>query len=143
MQDVAGEIEKSVRHTAAALEALADRLPGQAAALARCVELIVTACAPAGPGRLVLTGVGKAGHVARKLAATFASTGTAACFLHPGEARHGDLGVVLGNDVLLAVSNSGSSEELVALVPELERRAITLLALVGHGDSPLVAAASA
>jgi arabinose-5-phosphate isomerase len=85
----------------------------------------------------VVTGVGKAGHVGRKLAATFASTGTPSFFLHPAEARHGDLGMVQATDVVLALSNSGSSEELVALLPSFKHIGVPLIAVVGMRESPL------
>src|SRR2546423_1839855 len=101
-QAVAGLVEAPTQHP-----------PG----LGRACTLIREACGDGKPGRLVATGVGKAGLIARKLAATFASTGTPSFFLHPAEARHGDLGMVQATDVVLALSNSGASEELVALMP--------------------------
>lgn len=88
-------------------------------------------------GRLIVTGMGKAGLVGRKLAATFASTGTPALFMHPTEAVHGDLGMVAPGDVVLALSNSGASEEVLRLVPLLKKMRVKLLALVGEADSPL------
>jgi arabinose-5-phosphate isomerase len=91
----------------------------------------------AGSGRLVVMGMGKSGHVGRKIAATLASTGTPALFVHPGEASHGDLGMVTANDIVLAISNSGESEELNVIVPVLKRLGIPLIAMTGRADSTL------
>ena len=88
-------------------------------------------------GRLVITGVGKAGLIGRKLAATFASTGTPALALHPTDALHGDLGMVTERDTVLAMSNSGSSNEVVALIPALRRIGPSIIAMVGDGESQL------
>jgi arabinose-5-phosphate isomerase len=92
-------------------------------------------------GRVITTGIGKSGHVANKIASTLASTGTAAFFLHPGEAIHGDLGMIVRGDVLIAVSNSGETSELLALLPPLKRLAIPLIALTGNPGSTLGRAA--
>ena len=88
-------------------------------------------------GRVVVMGMGKSGHVGRKIAATLASTGTPAMFVHPAEASHGDLGMVTPNDVVLAISNSGESDELNAIVPLLRRQGVPLLAMTGRADSTL------
>ena len=88
-------------------------------------------------GRVVVMGMGKSGHVGRKIAATLASTGTPAFFVHPGEASHGDLGMVAGGDVVLAISNSGESDELAAILPAMKRLGVTLVAMTGGGDSTL------
>lgn len=88
-------------------------------------------------GRVIVTGMGKSGHIARKIAATLASTGTPAFFIHPAEAAHGDLGMITDGDVVLALSNSGESEEIVALLPSLRRKNITLLAMTGRPQSTL------
>jgi arabinose-5-phosphate isomerase len=88
-------------------------------------------------GRVVVMGMGKSGHVGRKIAATLASTGTPALFVHPGEASHGDLGMVASGDVVIAISNSGESEELDAIVPLLRRLGVTLVAMTGRDDSSL------
>ncbi|MEO1536479.1 MAG: KpsF/GutQ family sugar-phosphate isomerase [Pseudomonadota bacterium] len=93
-------------------------------------------------GRLILTGLGKSGHVGRKLAATFASTGTPAYFLHPSEASHGDLGMVQPGDVLLALSWSGETRELSDVIGYAKRRSVPLIALTGRTDSTLAKAAS-
>jgi arabinose-5-phosphate isomerase len=92
-------------------------------------------------GRVVVTGMGKSGHVGRKIAATLASTGTPAFFLHPAEALHGDLGMVAPGDVVLALSYSGESDEVRAILPALKRRASTLIALTGRRESTLGQAA--
>ncbi len=88
-------------------------------------------------GRVVVSGIGKSGHIARKIASTFASTGTPAFFVHPAEASHGDLGMVTRDDVFLALSNSGESAELLTLIPVLKRQGAKLLALTGNADSTL------
>ena len=88
-------------------------------------------------GRVVVMGMGKSGHVARKIASTLASTGTPALFVHPGEASHGDLGMVAAGDVVLAISNSGESDEITAIVPALKRMGVTLVAMTGHPESSL------
>jgi arabinose-5-phosphate isomerase len=88
-------------------------------------------------GRVVVMGMGKSGHVGRKIAATLASTGTPALFVHPAEASHGDLGMVASGDVVLAISNSGESDELSAIIPALKRLGVTLVAMTGRADSTL------
>jgi len=88
-------------------------------------------------GRVVVTGIGKSGHVARKIAATLASTGTPSFFVHPAEASHGDLGMVTDGDVVLALSNSGEADELLSLLPALKRLDITLVAMTGRPESTL------
>lgn len=93
-------------------------------------------------GRVVVTGMGKSGHIAGKIAATLASTGTPAFFMHPAEAGHGDLGMITRTDVVLAISNSGETPELVFLLPHLKRLGVPLLVLAGHVDSTLGRAAN-
>src|SRR5918996_1135893 len=93
------------------------------------------------PGRVVVTGMGKSGHVARKIAATFASTGTPALFVHPGEASHGDLGMITDKDAVLALSNSGETPELADMVAYTRRFSIPLIGIVGRAESSLVEAA--
>jgi arabinose-5-phosphate isomerase len=88
-------------------------------------------------GRVVVSGIGKSGHIARKIASTLASTGTPAFFVHPAEASHGDLGMVARDDVLIALSNSGESEELLAIVPMLKRQGAKLVAMTGNTRSTL------
>ncbi|MGD9832006.1 MAG: SIS domain-containing protein [Piscinibacter sp.] len=89
------------------------------------------------PGRVVLMGMGKSGHIGRKIAATLASTGTPALFVHPGEAGHGDLGMVTPHDVVVAISQSGKSDELLRVLPYLKRHGVRTVALTGVSDSPL------
>ena len=88
-------------------------------------------------GRVVVMGMGKSGHVGRKIAATLASTGTPAMFVHPAEASHGDLGMITEGDVVLGISNSGESEELTVLLPLIKRMGVPLVALTGRADSTL------
>lgn len=93
-------------------------------------------------GRVVVTGMGKSGHIAGKIAATLASTGTPAFFLHPAEAGHGDLGMITRTDAVLALSNSGETPELVVLLPHLKRLSVPLMVLTGRSDSTLARAAN-
>ena len=88
-------------------------------------------------GRVVVSGMGKSGHIARKIAATLSSTGTPSFYMHPGEAGHGDFGMVTKQDVVLALSHSGNTRELLELLPLLERMAIPLIAITGQANSPL------
>jgi len=88
-------------------------------------------------GRVVVSGIGKSGHIARKIASTLASTGTPAYFVHPAEASHGDLGMVARDDVFIALSNSGESDELLAIVPLLKRQGAKLIAMTGNPQSAL------
>jgi arabinose-5-phosphate isomerase len=104
----------------------------QGDAFVRCVQAVLEC-----PGRVVVMGMGKSGHVGRKIAATLASTGTPALFVHAGEASHGDLGMVTSSDIVLAISNSGESDELTAIVPAIKRLGVTLVAMTGRPDSAL------
>lgn len=88
-------------------------------------------------GRVIVSGMGKSGHIARKLAATLASTGTPAFFVHPGEASHGDLGMITHKDVVLAISNSGETDELLTILPLIKRQGIKLIVMSGNEDSSL------
>jgi arabinose-5-phosphate isomerase len=92
-------------------------------------------------GRIVVSGIGKSGHIGRKLAATLASTGTPAFFVHPADASHGDLGMITSDDIVLMLSNSGETDELVALTPHLKREGARLIALTGNEQSSLAQAA--
>lgn len=94
-------------------------------------------------GRVVVTGMGKSGHIANKIAATLASTGTPAFFVHPGEASHGDLGMITRDDVVIAISNSGETQEVLALLPMLKRFDIAFIAMTGRPASTLAKAANA
>lgn len=93
-------------------------------------------------GRIVVMGVGKSGHVCKKIAATFASTGSPAFFIHPSEAKHGDIGMITKNDVILAISNSGESDELIDILPAIVRLSIPLIAMTGRPQSTLAKAAN-
>lgn len=99
---------------------------------ARAVQTILSCT-----GRVVVTGMGKSGHVGRKIAATLASTGTPAMFMHPAEASHGDLGMLTPGDVMLALSNSGESDELNVIMPVVKRLGVPLIAITGRLDSTL------
>jgi arabinose-5-phosphate isomerase len=116
-----------------ALGAVADRL-GEA--FSQACQLMLQS-----KGRVVATGMGKSGHVARKIAATLASTGTPAFYVHPGEAGHGDLGMITSADVVLALSYSGESDELLMLLPVLKRQGNRLIAMTGRPQSSLATAA--
>ncbi len=94
------------------------------------------------PGRVVVIGMGKSGHIAGKIAATLASTGTPAFFVHPGEASHGDLGMITKQDVVLALSNSGETGEILTLLPIIKRLAVPLIAMTGNPKSTLAAFAT-
>ncbi|RAP38398.1 MULTISPECIES: KpsF/GutQ family sugar-phosphate isomerase [Legionella] len=93
-------------------------------------------------GRVVVTGMGKSGHIAHKIAATLSSTGTPSFFMHPGEASHGDLGMITRQDVVIAISNSGFTNEIVTLLPLLKRLEVPLIALTGNQESALAKAAN-
>ncbi|MFM2036357.1 MAG: putative Arabinose 5-phosphate isomerase [Pseudomonadota bacterium] len=101
-------------------------------AFARAVQVLLNT-----QGRVVVMGIGKSGHIGRKIAATLASTGTAALFVHPAEASHGDLGMIRPVDAVLAISNSGESSELTAILPVLKRLGPTLIAITGRPESSL------
>ena len=88
-------------------------------------------------GKIIIMGIGKSGHIANKIAATFTSTGTPAFFVHPAEASHGDLGMLSANDVLLVLSNSGETPEIISLLPAIKERAISIIALTGNRASTL------
>ena len=105
----------------------------------------VTACETllACEGRVIVTGMGKSGHIGNKIAATLASTGTPAFFVHPGEASHGDLGMITKNDVVLALSNSGNTSEVITLLPLIKRLGIPLVSMTGDTNSALAQAAVA
>jgi arabinose-5-phosphate isomerase len=115
------------------LEAIAARIDGAFSAACRLLL--------ASGGRVVCTGMGKSGHVARKIAATFASTGTPAFYVHPGEAGHGDLGMITDADVVLALSYSGETDELLMLLPVLKRQGNRVIAMTGRAESTLATTA--
>jgi arabinose-5-phosphate isomerase len=119
--------ENVVRIEAEALRALADRIAGPMAAAFQCAVQLMFSCS----GRVVVTGMGKSGLIARKIAATLSSTGTPALYLHPVEALHGDLGMVVRGDVVLALSASGETEEILALLATIKRLQVPLIAMTG------------
>ncbi|TLM69022.1 MAG: KpsF/GutQ family sugar-phosphate isomerase [Deltaproteobacteria bacterium] len=123
---------KVLRIEAEAVQALNDRINGE---FVRAVEMIL-ACS----GRVVVTGMGKSGLICQKIAATMASTGTPALFLHPAEGVHGDLGMVAKGDVVIAVSNSGETEELTRILPVIKRMGLPLIAMAGKPESTLARA---
>lgn len=123
---------------AAGLNALAAALDGR---FGQAVDLLAGRPGPGVVGRIVVSGMGKSGHVARKIAATLASTGTPSLFVHPAEASHGDLGMITAGDSVLALSNSGETAELADLVAHTRRFGLSLVAITGHGASTLALAA--
>ncbi|MEJ2174525.1 MAG: KpsF/GutQ family sugar-phosphate isomerase [bacterium] len=112
-----------------AIRSMVERLDGR---FLDAVSLVL-----ARSGRVVVSGIGKSGHVARKLASTLASTGTPAYFVHPAEASHGDLGMVMSGDVFIGISYSGESDELLAIVPLLKRQGAKMIAFTGNANSTL------
>ncbi len=118
-----------LRIEAAAISALAERLGTE---FECALDLILQR-----RGRVIVTGIGKSGHIARKLAATLASTGTPAYFVHAAEAAHGDMGMITPEDVVIALSNSGTSEEVLTIVPLVKRQGAKLIAITGRPGSPL------
>lgn len=137
-QDLSNEeLLKLARETldieARAVQRIAKRLGAEFAAACRlCMQT---------PGRVVVTGMGKSGHIASKIAATLASTGTPAFYMHPGEASHGDLGMITDQDTLLAISYSGETDEIVTILPLVKRMGARLLSLTGNPQSTLAKAA--
>ncbi len=112
--------------------ALNELVEGIGADFARACEKVL-AC----PGRVIVTGMGKSGHIACKIAATLASTGTPSFFVHPGEASHGDLGMITREDLVLALSNSGETRELLAIMPVIKRKGTPLISMTGRPESSL------
>lgn len=131
--DVLAAARDVLRLEAEAVRALADRIGDH---FADCCRML-GGCA----GRIIVTGMGKSGHVGQKIAATFASTGSPAFFVHPAEASHGDLGMITRDDVVLALSNSGETPELLNLMPRLRGIGVPIVAMTGQGDSALAAKA--
>src|SRR5580700_5637610 len=117
--------ENVIRIEAEALRSLADRLAGPMAPAFEHAVALLYCCA----GRAVISGMGKSGIVARKIAATLSSTGTPALFLHPAEALHGDLGMLVGGDVVLALSSSGETEEILRLLATIKRLEVKLISM--------------
>ena len=129
-------IQSAQRTIRLELEAVEGLLPHIDADFVRACEMIL-----ASKGRVVVVGMGKSGHIGRKIAATLASTGTTAFFVHPAEASHGDMGMIARGDIILALSNSGSTTEIVTLLPLIKRLGIPLICMTGNPDSPLAKAA--
>jgi arabinose-5-phosphate isomerase len=123
------EAKRVIRVEAEALQAMADRMDGE---FVRSVDLIL-----ASKGRVVVTGMGKSGLIGLKIASTMASTGTPAFFLHPAEGIHGDLGMIMKGDVVIAVSNSGETEELLRILPVIKRIGASLVSMTGNPASNL------
>ncbi len=126
---VAAAARRVIDIEVAAIRALSSRIDG---AFTRACQLIL-AC----EGRVVVSGIGKSGHIARKIAATLASTGTPAFFVHPAEASHGDLGMITNKDLVLALSNSGETDELLTILPVVKRKGVPLIAMSGNQRSSL------
>lgn len=124
-----------LRTEAEAVAALASRLDDRFV----CACELMLACS----GRIIVTGMGKSGHIGSKIAATLASTGTPSFFVHPGEASHGDLGMITRQDVVLALSNSGETSELLTILPIIKRLGVPLVAMTGNENSTLAKAAEA
>jgi arabinose-5-phosphate isomerase len=125
--------KRVIRMEGEAVDALGERIDDS---FNRACELLLNC-----KGRVVVTGMGKSGHVGNKLAATLASTGTPAFFVHPGEASHGDMGMITAGDVVIALSNSGSTAELVTLIPLLKLLAVPVIAMTGKPNSELASSA--
>lgn len=123
------EAQRVIRVEAEALNAMADRIDSS---LELAVELILAA-----PGRVIVSGMGKSGLIGQKIASTMASTGTPAFFLHPAEGIHGDLGMIMTGDVVIAISNSGETEEILRILPSIKRLGAQLIAMSGNRESNL------
>jgi len=126
---------RTVKMEAEAVAELEQRIDGD---FSRACELLL-----ATRGRVIVTGMGKSGHIANKVAATLASTGTPSFYVHPGEASHGDMGMITSDDSVLALSNSGSTPELLTLLPLLKRQGNTLISMTGNPESELAKASDA
>jgi len=128
-QDFQGSARRVLAIEARAVEALIETIDG---AFGHACELLLNC-----QGRVIVTGMGKSGHIGNKIAATLASTGTPAFFVHPAEASHGDLGMITPQDVVVALSNSGETGEVLTIVPVIKRKATPLISLTGRADSTL------
>ncbi|MBU4320250.1 MAG: SIS domain-containing protein, partial [Nitrospinae bacterium] len=133
MENIIDIAKKVLKIEADAVAALAERLNST---FEKAIDIIFKS-----KGRVVVTGMGKSGLVGKKIAATLASTGTPAFFMHPAEASHGDLGMVTSNDVIIAISNSGETAELSGLIPFLKRFNVSLIAMTGSLNSTLAKSA--
>ncbi len=128
-QDFQGSARRVLAIEARAVEALIGTIDG---AFGHACQLLLNC-----KGRVIVTGMGKSGHIGNKIAATLASTGTPAFFVHPAEASHGDLGMITPDDVVVALSNSGETAEVLTIVPVIKRKATPLISLTGRADSTL------
>ena len=131
--DLIHSAQRTIRLEIEAIQGLLERLDGD---FVRASEMIL-----ASKGRVVVVGMGKSGHIGNKIAATLASTGTTSFFVHPAEASHGDMGMITRDDIILALSNSGSTHEIVTLLPLIKRLGIKMISLTGDPDSILAKAA--
>jgi arabinose-5-phosphate isomerase len=125
-------ITPGLRTLAMELDAVAALQPRIGESFARACRMMLNT-----PGRVIVLGIGKSGHIGRKIAATLASTGTPAFFVHPAEASHGDFGMITKQDLVLAISNSGNSSEIITLIPMIKRLGVGLIAMTGNADSAL------
>jgi len=133
--DIQRAASRTISMELEAIEALKERINDD---FVRACELILQC-----KGRTIVTGMGKSGHIGNKIAATLASTGTPSFFVHPGEASHGDLGMITKDDLVIGISNSGSSSEIVTLLPLLKRMGVPLISMTGNPESPLAESADA
>lgn len=131
--DLIQSAQRTIRLEIEAIQGLLERLDGD---FVRACEMIL-----ASKGRVVVVGMGKSGHIGNKIAATLASTGTTSFFVHPAEASHGDMGMITRDDIILALSNSGSTNEIVTLLPLIKRLGIKMISLTGDSESILAKAA--
>jgi len=135
MPDQKSLINSALRTIRIERDAISALVPRIGADFAQACTLML-AC----EGRIVVTGMGKSGHIARKIAATLSSTGSPAMFVHPAEASHGDLGMITGKDVVLALSNSGTTEELINILPLFKRKGVPFITMTGNAQSTLARA---
>lgn len=136
MKEHISQFSKLLSHEAAAIACASQRV--QPKDLERALDLLV-GC----KSKVILTGIGKSGFIARKIAATLTSTGTQAVFLHPSDALHGDLGIVQSSDVVVILSNSGETDEILSILPYLKHRSVPLIAIVGNTNSTVARNADA
>ncbi len=124
------QVIELLRHEASAIERAISRLNPES--IEKAIETLVSC-----DGKVIVSGIGKSGVIAQKIAATMTSTGTAAVYVHPSDAMHGSLGIINKGDVLIALSNSGETDEFLAMLPALKRRAVSIIAIIGNLDSTL------
>ena len=129
MTSLINKAREIILKEADAIRAMADRLDGN---FEKAIELIYNS-----PGRVIISGIGKSGQVARKIAATLSSTGTPAFYIHPSEGVHGDIGMVLSGDVAVVISKSGDTDEVIKLLPIFKRLEVPVIAITGEKESPL------